>query len=251
MRATLLFAFAGLTLTGACIALMSLRRTPAARTTAIATTMVPPAPPVPAAPPPRVTLTPEELVAAVDRRYGTFLRASGLAAVENDRLRELLIERQIVTVDAVNAANGGGLDLRSELARIRPDVEAAQTKVEEKIRQRFGETFYRRYREFDDTVAERNTVGRLQRMLGPTMTPLTAEQAHDMVRVLKHFHGRTSAGGLDGLIYGGVDYEVRVSDETIAGAGNVLAPLQLEKLRLLKQEQERSDAIATPAKTTK
>ncbi len=246
MRA-LLLGVVLLVLAGACIGLMSLREPARVPQAGVTSATLPP--PVPArVPTARVTMSPEDLITAVDRRYRSLLDESALNDSDKERLREMLIERQIVTNDAVNNATARGLDLRTDLAAIRPDVEKAQAGVDAKIRARFGETFFARYRDYDESMAERNTVARLQRMLGPTMSPLNPDQTRDMVRVLRHFHGADAGGGLGRLIYGGINYNARVTDETLKAAANVLSATQLEKLRQLMVEQERSDVIAQQKK---
>lgn len=229
-----------LALGAACVGLMSLREPARVPQAAVA------APPLPApsVAPPRITMSSDDLIAATDHRYRTLLDEAQLSATDRDRVREMLIERQIVTNDAVNAATARGLDLRNDLAVIRPAVDKAQAAVDAKIRARFGEAFFTRYRDYDDTMAERNTVARLQRMLGPTLSQLTPEQTRDMMRVLRYFHGPEAGGGLGRLVYGGVNFNARVTDETIKAAANVLSEVQLEKLRQLKLEQERSEVIA-------
>jgi hypothetical protein len=186
--------------------------------------------------------TKEEIKALVEMRYGELLRALALPQERQDRFRALLIERQEVTIDAANAAILFGLNPVRDLPAIQRAIEQFQSPIDTTLRNEFGESVFAAYRDFDQTIRERNSVTLFARQLAAFHEALRPEQEKQMMQILKKFPGPDFPTDIDGVIYGRVRERARIGEQAVAAAAEVLSPRQLEVFRQLAQREPSENA---------
>lgn len=199
----------------------------------------------------------------LDQRYGTLFRQLKLSPAELEKLKDLLTERQMSVLDAMNAARTQGVGA-AELPALMSKVQAD---VDQSIKQLLGDQRYDRYENFNQNIASYGTLEQIERRLSYTNAPLDATQSDALLRVLiatappaatEAVPARNmivqSFGGAAAPILGAMSGSA-ISNETIARASSVLSPAQTEVLRQLQAEQQtqtnmlqamRGDAAAGP-----
>jgi hypothetical protein len=184
-----------------------------------------------------------KLDAVIAYRYSALLNRLNLPAAEADQLKKLLTERQQSTMDAVNAGTQQGLDLPA----LRQAVAAAQADLDTQIGALLGDAAYAQYQQYTQTTPQRNTIGQFQSILAETPVPLTADQTSQLIQILAQTQLPDDGGNVARLVYGGMDFHSRISDQTISAAAALLSPPQLLVLQKLQQQQGPSPATPTPS----
>lgn len=201
--------------------------------------------------------------ASLDQRYGSLFRQLKLAPAELDRLKDLLTERQLSVMDAMNAARTQGVS-PAEMPAL---VKKIQGEVDESVRALLGDERFGRYENFNQNMPSYTLLDQIERRLSYTNAPLQPEQSEALLRVLIEtarpasgevapgrgmvtFTANASfAGGnlvstpmIGGPVVGGsvvaTPGRTQISDDTIARAQTVLTPAQTEALRQLQAEQQ-------------
>ncbi|HUR56725.1 MAG TPA: hypothetical protein VM029_03390, partial [Opitutaceae bacterium] len=132
---------------------------------------------------------------------------------------------------------------------LRAGVRAAQAQVEQAIRNSLGNERYAVYRDYERTLAHRETVAQLEQRLSYGTAPLTPAQGDALVRILvASTPAETTGGPAVSIVLAASGTTVpilqatapagRVTDEGIAQAQAVLTPVQLTALRDLQVEQQ-------------
>lgn len=187
--------------------------------------------------------------AMLDARFGALFRQLNLSGEELAAFKRLLVEKENVLLDVVTVnetTTGGPLSAET----LRQSVRLAQAQIDRSIQHSLGPERFGIYREFEQTLAQRATVTQLEQRLSYTGTPLSPAQAESMVRILA-----ANAPAVPGestpvisiLVRDGVPEAVpvlpttaatgRVTDEVIAQAQAVLAPVQVTALREIQSQQ--------------
>lgn len=187
--------------------------------------------------------------AMLDARFGALFRQLNLGGAELAAFKRLLVEKENVLLDVVTVnetAAGGPLSAES----LRQSVRLAQAQIDQSIQHSLGPERFGIYREFERTLAQRATVAQLEQRLSYTGTPLSPAQAESMVRILSANAPGAAAEStpvISILVRDGVPEAVpvlpttaatgRVTDDVIAQAQTVLAPVQVAALREIQSEQ--------------
>jgi hypothetical protein len=184
-----------------------------------------------------------KLDAVIAYRYSALFSRLNLPPAQAAQLKQLLTERQQTTMDAVNAGTQQGLDLPA----LRQAVAAAQADTDTQIGALLGAAAYAQYQQYTQTTAQRNTIAQFQSFLADTPVPVTADQASQLIQILAQTQLPDDGGNVARLVYGGMDFHSRISDQTISAAAAVLSPPQLLVLQKLQQQQGPSPATPTPS----
>ncbi len=187
--------------------------------------------------------------AMLDARFAALFRQLNLSGDELAAFKRLLVEKENVLLDVVTvneAAVGGPLSAET----VRQSVRQAQAQIDRSIQSSLGPERYGLYQEFERTLAQRATVAQLEQRLSYTGTPLSPAQAESMVRILSAnapVAAAESTPVISILVREGVPEAVpvlpttaatgRVTDDVIAQAQTVLAPVQVAALREIQSEQ--------------
>lgn len=185
--------------------------------------------------------------AALDQRYGTLFRQLKLSPAELEKLKDLLTERQMSTLDAMNAARAQGV-AAGELPALMSKVQAD---IDQGIRQLLGDERYPRYENFNQHSASYAALDQVERRLSYTNAPLDATQSEALLRILietappapaeggipaRNMIVQSFAGAAAPIL--GAMSGPAITNETIARASTVLSPAQTEVLRQLQAEQQ-------------
>lgn len=189
--------------------------------------------------------------AMLDARFSELFRRLGLEGDALTEFKRLLVEKENVALDVVavsETATDGPLRPETLGASIR----AAQSQIEQAIQSSLGGDRYAMYREYERTLAHRNTVAQLERRLSYTGAPLQPSQAEAVVRIMES--NTPSAAAEHGappvsvLVRSGIPDAVpvvpasvgsgRVTDEVVTQSQTVLTPSQVDALKQIQLEQE-------------
>lgn len=154
--------------------------------------------------------------------YDPLFKKLGLPAAQVDQFKAMLAANLRRHGDLREVARSEGLPTTDS------DVQAiatqADTDLAKQIRSSFGDAVYGAFQHFNDTGAMRELTGQLSNALATTSTPLSTEQADQLVEVLAN-NGRTSDGRVSG------DPHTLNFETAFAQAQALLSPPQLAALR--------------------
>jgi hypothetical protein len=194
-----------------------------------------------------LTVSPDEFAAIMERRYGNLLRNLGLAPERLARLFALLAERQLVGIDAANAAMLTGLDTTRDLPTILRAIQEAQAGVDAVIRDELGEAIFSACRDSDRVLREKKTVADLGRVLDELRCPLTPGQSEQMTRTLSASPvAEASPVDIGRAIFGEIHARAQISDAAITSAATILSPAQLNAFRQLQHHWATETARPQP-----
>jgi RNA polymerase sigma factor (sigma-70 family) len=192
----------------------------------------------------------------LDQRYGGLFRRLGLSPAELEKLRDLLVERQVSTVDAMWVAQQQGIKLDADPAQWKAAMDKVRGDVDEGIRTALGDERYRVYQGYHDNASSYILLDQIERRLSYTGAPLQESQSEPLLRLLVDTAPSAPAAFAHGPLQGvtaamnGSDPLLAaaargpISDETIARAQSILTPAQVETLRQIQSEQKsRDDAM--------
>lgn len=205
-----------------------------------------------------VMLTAQKVQAAaarsgIEQRYGGLFRRLELPPTELEKLRDLLVERQLITSDTMMAAQARGIDLEANSAQWKALNEKVRADVDENIRTTLGDERYRVYQAYNDNASSYILLDQIERRLSDTGAPLPESQSEPLLRLLVDTAPSTPAAFAQGPLQGvtaavsGSDPLLAaaargpISDETIARAQSILTPAQVETLRQIQSEQTSQD----------
>lgn len=184
----------------------------------------------------------------LDGRYTGLIKALNLTPDQWDRIRTLLLAKQQAASAAVEAALKQGMNARRNLPAIREVVAAAQAPVDDQIRAALGEAGYAQFQQYEQMLPQHNTVNDLAQMLRDSPTPLSDDQARQMVEILAQTEEPQGKGGIGRLLNGNLSTHSKITAATIVRSAGLLSDAQVEALKKLQQLQlgVTIDASASP-----
>ena len=125
----------------------------------------------------------------------------------------------------------------------------AVAQTDASIEQTLGEAGFQQYQQYQQSLPERNTVNSLQQQLSYTQTPLTDDEASQMVSLLQNTQPERTGNGTAGTTNGGTPGPslmsllngggtAKVTDDTISQASGVLSAPQIAVLQQIQQQQQ-------------
>ena len=192
----------------------------------------------------------------LEQRYGGLFRRLGLPPAELEKLRDLLVERQLSTSDTMIVAQAHGIELEANFAQWKTLNDKVRADVDENIRTALGNERYRVYQNYNDNASSYILLDQIERRLSDTGAPLQESQSEPLLRLLVDMAPSAPAAVAQGPLQGftaamsGSDPLLAaaargpISDETIARAQSILTPDQVATLRQIQSEQK-SQADAT------
>lgn len=224
---------------------------------------LPPGPPPARGDPVNVAANPsfQKLVAlqqrnALDARYAALFKKLQLAPAELEKLKSLLMDKQNVPMDVMNAAIAAGLNPRDNSADYSNLMRTSQAEVEAAIQSALGEAGFADYRQFEQTQVQRALAGQLAQRLSYTDSPLTDAQTEALIRILAETAPANASGPAttvavrQGINVGGpagttavatsfaINSSSAITDAAIQRAAGLLTPTQLQALTSLQQQQQ-------------
>lgn len=185
--------------------------------------------------------------AGLDSRYAALFKSLALTPEQLDKFKDLLVEKRTAMMDVLAAAREQGINPRTDPAAFQKLVADAQASIDDSIKATLGDTGYDQYQNYEKTMPQRNTVDQLSQRLSYTSTPLTDQQADQMVQIMaanapapRGTNGVPTpltpmGGGLAAMFGGGSGH---INDTDIAQASGVLAAPQIDALKQIQAEQQ-------------
>jgi hypothetical protein len=186
----------------------------------------------------------------LDQTYGSLYKTLNLSPQQLQQFQSLLAEKQQAMMDVLQAARAQGLSPRTDPQGFNQLVSQAQSQVDSSIQQVLGDAGFQQYQQYQQTLPERNTVNSLTQQLSYTQTPLTDDQAAQMVSLLaqaqpqKAGNGTTGTGTSAGdgglnmyqLMNGGGT--AKVTTDAVNLAAGVLSAPQVQVLESIQKQQQ-------------
>jgi septal ring factor EnvC (AmiA/AmiB activator) len=183
------------------------------------------------------TATSAQRRALVEQRYADLVNKLNLNPDQAEEFKNLIATKMQAASDAANALLPTDPAARPNLNVIRQTVANIETNAVAQIQAQFGDAAATQYQQYQQTFGQRNTVGQLASMLGNSQTPLTDDQAAQMVQVLTQTAPPMPKGSLGTILDGGMSYHSRITPQTINAATGFLTPEQVAALQRLQKQQ--------------
>jgi hypothetical protein len=190
----------------------------------------------------------------VNQTYGALFKALNLSPDQLAQFQGLLADKQQALMDVMQAAREQGINPRTDPDGFKALVGQAVGQVDASIQQSLGDAAFAQYQQYQQELPERNVVNSLQQQLGYSQTPLTEDQANQMIALLDQNQPQRTGNGTSGtgnggdtgpnpmaLINGGGN--ARVTDSAIAQASGVLSAPQVAALQQIQQQQQAQQQI--------
>jgi len=170
------------------------------------------------------------------------LSPAQLAAFQN-----LLVQKQNAARDVITAARDQGLDPATDRAEISQLVTQSNAEIDQQIQTTLGPDAFAQYQSYEQTLPQRNTVNQVQLSLSYTSSPLTDQQAQQLIQVLASNSDKTyNPTGFRAL--NGGNATSPITDQDIALASSFLAQDQIAALQQEQQVQQAQAAIRAAAR---
>jgi hypothetical protein len=190
-----------------------------------------------------------QMKSRISATYGPLFKALNLTPDQLAQFQSLLADKQQALMDTLQAAREQGINPRTDPDGFKTLVSQSESQVDASIQQALGDQAYSQYQQYQQTLPERNTVNSLQQQLSYTQTPLTDDEANQMVALLAQNQPQRAGsgtagttGGGDGgpnlmsLINGGGT--AKVTPEAITAASGVLSAPQISALQQIQAQQQ-------------
>lgn len=193
--------------------------------------------------------------AELDSRYSALFRQLNLTPEQLDAFKNLLVEKSTAMLDVRTVAREQGISPRTDPDTYLKLVTDAQAQIDDNIRSQLGDAAFSQYKDYEQTLPQRNLVTQLEQRLSYSSTPLSPAQSTQMVAILAATSPAPSGPvtPLGAMGDPGRTRAVPVTDATLNQALGVLAAPQLDALRQIQQEQQAqaqlSKAMRTPPST--
>jgi hypothetical protein len=180
----------------------------------------------------------------LDAHYAALFKSLNLSPQQLDQFKDLLVQKQQALMDAITAAREQGINPRTDPTAFNEAISDAQASVDSQIQAALGDAGFAQYQQYVQTLPDRNTVNQLQQALSYTGTPLSDDQASQMIQLLASTSQRSgngavgTGGGGPGAILGGGNQTARISDEAVTQASGVLSAPQIQALQQLQLQQK-------------
>jgi hypothetical protein len=190
----------------------------------------------------------------IDQTYGPLFKALNLSPEQLSQFQSLLAEKQQSLMDVMQAAQAQGMSARSDPDGMKTLMTQAISQVDANIQQSLGDAGYQQYQQFQQTLPERNVVNTLQQSLSYTQTPLTDDEANQMIALLAQNQPQRAGSGTAGTSNGGDPGpgpisllngggNAKVTSDAITQAQGVLSGPQISALQQIQQQQQAQQQI--------
>jgi Spy/CpxP family protein refolding chaperone len=181
--------------------------------------------------------------------YGPLFKSLNLTPDQLAQFQTLLADKQQAMMDTLQAAREQGINPREDPDGFKALMTQAVAQTDQSIQQVLGDAGFQQYQQYQQTLPERNTVNSLQQQLSYTQTPLTDDEANQMVALLSQnqpqragngtsgtTNGGTPGPGIMALINGGGN--AKVTNDAITQASSVLSAPQVSALQAIQAQQQ-------------
>jgi hypothetical protein len=181
--------------------------------------------------------------------FGPLFKSLNLSPDQLNQFQTLLADKQQAMMDTLQAAREQGINPREDPDGFKALMTQAVAQTDQSIQQVLGDAGFQQYQQYQQTLPERNVVNSLQQQLSYTQTPLTDDEASQMVALLAQnqpqragngtagtTNGGTPGPGFMALINGGGN--AKVTNDAITQAASVLSAPQVSALQAIQAQQQ-------------
>jgi hypothetical protein len=186
--------------------------------------------------------------------YAGLFKSLNLSPDQLAQFQSLLADKQQALMDVMQAAREQGINPREDPDGFKTLVNQAVSQSDQAIQAALGDAGFQQYQQYQQTLPERNVVNSLQQSLSYTQTPLTDDEANQMIGLLSQSQpqragtgtsGTTNGGdggpGIMSLINGGGT--AKVTDQAVTQAQGVLSAPQISALQQIQAQQQAQQQI--------
>ena len=148
----------------------------------------------------------------------------------------------------MQAAREQGLTPRTDPDEFQQAIAQAQAAVDSQIQAELGAAGFAQYQQYQQTLPQRNTANQLQQSLSYTSTPLSDDQANQLIQILAQTAPADSGSGgnRNGFFFAAGNVNImagaggagQITDQAISQAQTVLSAPQVQALQQLQQQQQ-------------
>ena len=185
----------------------------------------------------------------ITQTYAALFKTLNLSPDQLSQFQSLLADKQQAMMDTLQAAREQGVNPQTDPEGFKALMAQAVAQTDQQIQQTLGDAAFQQYQQYQQTLPERNVVNNLQTSLSYSQTPLSDDQASQMVALLAQDQpARAGSGttnttggppggpGVMALINGGGN--ARVTDDAVTQASAVLSAPQVSALQQIEQQQQ-------------
>lgn len=185
----------------------------------------------------------------INQTYGPLFKALNLSPEQLAQFQSLLADKQQALMDVMQAAREQGINPRADPDGFKTLVNQAMAQTDQSIQQTLGDAAFQQYQQYQQTLPERNVVNNLQQSLSYTQTPLTDDQASQLVSLLAQYQPQRAGNGTAGTSNGGDGGPgifalmngggtARVTNDAISQASGILSSQQVAALQQIQLQQQ-------------
>jgi hypothetical protein len=185
----------------------------------------------------------------INQTYGALFKALNLSPDQVAQFQQLLADKQQALMDVMQAARAQGISAQNDPEGFKSLVNQAIAQTDQSIQQALGDAGFQQYQQYQQTLPERNTVNSLQQSLSYTQTPLTDDEANQLISLLQQTQPQRAGSGTSGTTNGGDAgpgiYSLlngggtaRVTNDALAQAAGILSAPQVSALQQLQTQQQ-------------
>jgi len=188
----------------------------------------------------------------LDTQFATFFKKLSLPPETLDQFKNLIVEKQMVAYDSISVANDQGINPFADAQGFMQVVMASEKNVDGQIATLLGESGFKQFLDYQNTVPARNTVAIFGQALSFTSAPLSEPLSEQVVNVLTE-HGTPGMPPSNPFAILNADMGVvKLSDRGRAQLQEMLTPAQMRVLEEKVQQQaqllEARSRIGNPQK---
>ncbi len=183
--------------------------------------------------------------AMLDSSYGALFKVLNLTPQQLEQFKNLMVQKQQAVMDAMQAAREQGINPRTDPDEFKQAIADAQATVDSQIQSQLGPAGYAAYQQYQQTLPQRSVASQLQQSLSYTSSPLSDEQASQLIQVLAQTApaGSGNGGGPAGMPPmgfggGGMGGGAAITDQAITQAQGFLTASQVQALQQIQQQQQ-------------
>ncbi len=185
----------------------------------------------------------------ISQTYGPLFKSLNLSPDQLAQFQSLLGDKQQALADVFQAAREQGINPRSDPDGFKALMNQAISQTDQSIQQTLGDDAFQQYQQYQQTLPERNVVNSLQQSLSYTQTPLTEDQASQLVSLLAQYQPQRAGNGTAGTLNGGDagpgvfslmngGGSAKVTDEAVNQAQGILTAQQVAALQQIQAQQQ-------------
>lgn len=183
--------------------------------------------------------------AALDARFAALFRELKLSPSNLEKFKQLLVDKQTAILEVRTAAQTQSMAGKDPREAIREMLTKAQTDADNAIRSALGDTGFKKYQTYEETLPERTTINQLEQRLSYSSSPLTSEQTEKLIAIMAENSPSRNVPAAAAASFAALRsisspaaFAAPIAAAAITRSESVLNSEQMAAFRQLQQEQE-------------